>query len=235
LIPFKVHQLLIGNRHVLPLPKLSSPQQRFLVEEMEKRGFAVRQEAGSVTATSRGCAVHLEQAGYCWSSKDPSDLILPLVPDLLAFPKERVPARAFSQMYFSAFFADGVPSVKARPRLEAASNWGRLRASGDCGLTPDERLATAKLMGSADLVGPLVTDFPTDESPPLIFGRRLYFRSLMPGAEAETALRAVGEMKPRNCYVPRDGIFRNFEPSLTMKCASEVALEAGEWCFFDPE
>ncbi|MDG6954922.1 MAG: hypothetical protein JRN33_08105 [Nitrososphaerota archaeon] len=235
MIPFKVHQLLIGGRYVLPLPKLSSPQQRFLAAEIEKKGFAVRQEAGSVTATSRGYTVHLEQAGYCWSSKDPSDLILPLVPDLLAFPKERVHAREFSQMYFSSFFADGVPSVKARPRLETASNWRRLRASGDCGLTPDERLATAKLMASADHVGPLVTDFPTDESPPMIIGRRLYFQSLVSGAEAGAALRAVGETKPRNCYVPRDGIFRNFEPSLAMKCASEVALEAGEWCFFEPE
>jgi hypothetical protein len=235
LLPFKAHHLLVGNRHILPLPKLSSPQLQFLVGEIEKRGFVVRQEAGSVTATSQGPAVHLEQAGYCWSSKDPSDLILPLVPELLSFPKERVTAMEFSQMYFSAFLADGVPSVKARPRLEAASNWAKLRAIGDCGLTPDERLAASSLVGSADLVGPLVTDFPTDESSSMFIGRRMYFQSVVPGPEAGTALREVGEMKRRNCYVPRDGVFRNFGPSLMMECSSEVASEAGEWCFLRPE
>lgn len=235
MLPFKAHHLLVGSKHILPLPKLSSHQLRFLVKEIEKRGSLVRQGAGSVTATSQGATVHLEQAGYCWSSTDPSDLVLPLVPDLLSFPKERVSARAFSQMYFSSFIVDGVPSVKARPRLEAASNWAKLRAAGDCGLTPDERLAIARLVSSADLVGPLVTDFPIDGSSSMVIGRRMYYQSVVSGPEAGAALREVGETKRRNCYVPQDGVFRNFGPSLAIDCSSEIALEAGEWCFLRPE
>ena len=235
MLPFKAHHLLIGRRHMLPLPKLNSQQLGFLAAEVEKRGFAVRRKGGSFAATSGGSTVHVEQAGYCWSSKDPSDVLLPLIPGLLAFPRERVPTHVFSQMYFSVFLEDGVPSVKVHPRLEAASNWTRLRAAGGCGLTPDEHLATAALVGAAKLTGPLVTDFPTEEASPMLIGRRLYFRSVMSGPEAADALRGLGERKPRNCYVPRDGIFRDVEPSFARKCASEVAQDAAEWCFFEPE
>ncbi|MDG6982001.1 MAG: hypothetical protein JRM74_00925 [Nitrososphaerota archaeon] len=232
--PFKVHRLLVGNRHVLPLPKLNASQLRFLAAEIGKRGFAVSERVGALTATSRDFRVHIEQAGYCWCSKDPVDLVVPLVPDLLAFSRERVSAESLAQMYFAEFLAEGVPSVKLRPRLEAASNWERLRASGDCGLTPDERLTAAMLMGSADVAGPVVADFPTDGSFPLILGRRMYFQSIMSGTEAGSTLREVGGRRPRNCYVPKDGVFTSFTPSLATKCATELAEEAGEWCFFEP-
>ena len=229
-----MHRLLVGNRHVLPLPKLSPSQLAFLAAEIGRKGFAVRERMGSLTATSRDFKVHIEQAGYCWCSKDPSDLVVPLVPDLLTFPREKVSARSLTEMYFKEFFAEGVSSVKLRPRLEAASNWRWFRASGGCGLTPDERLTAAILVGSADAAGPVVADFPTEGALTLVLGRRTYFQSVMPGPEAGSTLREVGERGPRNCYIPKDGVFTGFMPSTVTKCATEIAEEAGEWCFFEP-
>jgi hypothetical protein len=205
-----------------------------MARELEKRGFVVREGVGSLTASSRRLIVHVNRAGYCWSTKDPSDLLVPLIPYLLEFPRQMVPAKSLAQLYFSEFLAGGVQSVRFHPRLETSSNWTRLRASGDCGLTPDEHLAVTTLVSSNDAAGPFVTDFPTDGSLLLVYGRKMYFQSVLSGREVESSLREVGERRPRNCYLPRDGVFTRYAQSMASRFVEVVGNVAAEWCFFKP-
>lgn len=219
----------IGMLHFILLPKLNRAQSNFLVSAFERRGYAV-EGRGRICARRRRERVHVEPAGYCWSATDPADLILPLVQDLISFPKERVSPKELEGMYLLADGSSGRGAVRLSPRLETYSRWARLRREGGCGLSPDEGLVASSLMGSSEGPCSMVTDYYSDGAVPVIWGRRRYFEASLPPEEASRTLRSVGVKGVRNSYLPMGGSPLPRSMEVARGWASDIAL--GDWCFF---
>jgi hypothetical protein len=220
LLRFRVHQLVLGGRHYLLLPKLNRKQLDFL-----------RRELGGVSAlggpshNSSETAIHVDRAGLCWSNRDPADAVLPLIPEILSMPKENATREAILGMYFAA---DGTCG-SIRTRLEASSNWRRLRGAGECGLTPDEHAVAGSVIRAGGSCT-VVTDYASEGSSAEVWGRRRYFRSELPSSEILGSLRTVGERRDRNSYLPQDGLLklRRQEGSEALSAVEEL----GDWCSF---
>ncbi|MDG6964161.1 MAG: hypothetical protein JRN16_04235 [Nitrososphaerota archaeon] len=229
MLSFRVHQLEIGRLHFILLPKLNRAQSNFLVSAFERRGYSV-EGRGRICARRRKETVHVEPPGYCWSAADPADLILPLVEDLLSFPKERVPPKELEDMYLLADRSSGRGAVRLSPRLETHSRWARLRKEGRCGLSPDEGLVASSLMGMSEGPCSMVTDYYSDGAVPVIWGRRRYFEASLSPEEASRTLRSVEAKGERNSYLPMGGSPLPGSTEVARGWASDVPL--GEWCFF---
>ncbi len=231
LLPFKAHHLQVGGRHYIILPKLNKEQTGIMVGRLAREGFSVRQ-GSSITAASSKCVIHVEPLGLCWSSSDPSDYILPSIPEILGCKKEATTVGALLGMYFATFSVHGSSIVRVSPRLESLGNWDGLRSSGGCGLAPDEHMVAQLVLGGARGSCSVITDFADAGSIPFYSGGRLYFRSRLPVRRASETLRVVGSAKRENSYLPRDGILRL--PGLVLDRRTLLAgVEGlGDWCAF---
>ncbi|MDG6981711.1 MAG: hypothetical protein JRN51_11455 [Nitrososphaerota archaeon] len=202
------------------MPKLNKEQISLLSRRFDSAGFRV--EAGPIlSARTTSRAIHVDPAGLCWGSPDPSDYLLPSIPDILGCEKEKASPEELIGKYFVFSSERGEHSVRVNPRLESLGTWDELRATGGCALSPDEQcMARALLEGAA---GPcrLVTDFLADESNALLMGRRSYYDSRLPAGEACKTLRAVDCLGPRNAYIPRNGVL-----SLAGPCPKEALTKA---------
>jgi len=199
----------------------------------EKKGYSV-ERAGSMIARSKKGTIHISPSGLCWSSSDPSDAVLPAVPDILACPKEPTSLRMIESMYYRMSRVNGKTIVRLSTRLES-SHWGELRASGQCGLTPDELAVASFMIRRAKGDCELMTDFPTGESVPRICGRRRFYESSLTLTEALTTLEVVGKHATRNTFLMRDGILRLGVPLPSRDEKLGLIAELGEWCYFTPE
>ena len=225
---FRICELKIGGLHFILQPKLNVAQLGFLRREFERKGFSV--EPGErITARRRGESLHLEPCGYCWSSGDPADLILPMVPDLLSFPKEGISQRSLEGMYFRGDASGERGSTRVYPRLESYTRWERLRKDDGCGMAPDESLVCTSLMGRSSEPFPMVTDYLTDGAVPVVWGRRRYFETSLPPEEASRTLRSAVAKGVRNSYLPRDGLLLGRHGPANVW---DLAEELGEWCFY---
>jgi hypothetical protein len=127
-------------------------------------------------------------------------------------------------------------TMRVSPRVECCSLWERMRASGGCGLSPDEHAVITFLLDHANGTCGVVTDFPEVGSVVRVIGRRRYYESKVGTETVAATLRVAGSWSSRNSYLRRDGVveFDSFEsPS-----ASEwfgLFEELGEWCHFTPE
>jgi len=186
----------------------------------------------SIVATRPGLVVHVEPFGLCWATSDPSDYLLPLVPEILGCRKERVSPARLLEMYCSAFSGGGHTAVRVNLRVESMVNWDGLRASGGCGLTPDEHLVARLLIGESTGACLMVTDFAAEGSVPFYCGRRLYFRSKLPPSRASDTLRVVGTTGRGNSYVPRDGLLHLAGLVPEDLALGSFAESLGEWCSF---
>jgi len=232
--PFKIYQLQLRDRHYLLLPKLNSRQMQTFARRLERKGYSV-EKGGSMTAKSSKGTIHISPSGLCWSSSDPSDAVLPAVPDILACPKEPAPLGRIESMYYKLSRVSGGTLVRLSTRMES-SLWDELRASGQCGLSPDEHTVASFMMRRAKGDCGLLTDFPTDESIPRISGRRRFYESNLSVSEALATLEVVGAHATRNSYLKRDGILRLGSvplPSRDEKLRLIDDLE--DWCYFTPE
>jgi hypothetical protein len=235
LLAFKVHQFILKRRHYILLPKLTHGQMRALAVRLGKNGCSV-QLSESLSAKSRGGVIHIDPSGLCWSLHDCSDEILPAIPEILSFPKDRSSLASLKSMYFRTARSGGQTVVRLSTRLESSTSWDVLRASGDCALAPDEHAIATFLIKRGCGSHSLVTDFPTEESVPRLCGRKRYFESTLGLAEAESTLRVAGKRAVRNSYLSRDGTLRSsggFGYSLTD--AKRLFEGLGEWCFFSPD
>jgi hypothetical protein len=225
MFPFKLHSLRIKGKHYLLLPKLNAMQMRIVAGRFEMKGFSVHLTS-CLQARSRGNSIMVDPSGFCWSSADPEDAVIPAIPDLLSCPKQVIPQRDLEGLYLR----QGTSFAKIRTRVESGHIWDYLRASDESGLTPDERSVALALLKS--MTGcRLMTDFVREEQMPRIFGRKRYFETSIDFEEAESTLRYSGERRPRNSYLPRDGIFKL--SGSEVHPAFEKALEDfGEWCFY---
>jgi hypothetical protein len=231
-LSFKVHHLQIAGRHFILLPKLNSKQMGIIGERLAKGGFSILSRS-RLSARSKAGLIHIEPSGFCWSNFDPIDAVLPSIPDVLDCDKERVPLERLRAMYFMAK-TDGMPFVRLFLRLESMSNWDRLRASGGCGLAPDEHRVATFLIREAGGICHAVTDFPRADSIPRVEGRLRYFESALSAAEALETLRVVGARKPRNSYMPRNGIVGPSVPPIPDSKLVEICGQLGDWCGFAP-
>ena len=178
-------------------------------------------------------AVHVDPTGLCWSLVDPSDSILPIVPDLLSCPKEVVPLDRFQSKYIRTKSSNETSGVHLRVRLESDQPWNALRVAGDCALAPDEHMVAIFLMRSTLENCRVLSDFPDSHSKVNPIGRHMYFDSNLCSAVAASTLRMAGMKASRNSYLRRDGTLRfRCAPRATRRGWADLSNELGEWCFF---
>ncbi len=133
-------------------------------------------------------------------------------------------------LYLRAPMSVGAPSARLLTRVESGPLWSLLRASGECGLTPDERAVALALLNGRGHCR-LLTDFAEEESVARVYGRKRYFETGIDFGEAESTLRTVGERASRNSYLLGDNVLglRRRQP---LSKLAEAFGELGEWCFF---
>jgi hypothetical protein len=234
LLPFRVHQFRLRERYYLLLPKLNPGQMRVFAERLSAKGFSVRL-SGDLSAKSREGTLRIDPSGLCWSAFDPSDAVLPAVPDMLSREKEEIPLGDLEGLYFTAERARGETVIRLSPRLESGRRWDALRASGECALALDERAVASFLMERAGGPCRTLADFGTDASVLRKYGKNYYFDSYIDSTVARSHLRAAGESAPRNSYLPRDGVLRFGHLShLTRKSWVDLFESLGEWCYYLP-
>ncbi|HEV2139061.1 MAG TPA: hypothetical protein VGR53_09480, partial [Nitrososphaerales archaeon] len=186
-----------------------------------------------ISAKSAKGVIHVDPRGFCWSSFDPRDEILPIIPNLLETPKEGEPLQELVDSYFTFAKSKAKTVVKVSTRVESSTLWKDLRVSGECGLTPDEHAVVSLLFKKAKGECRLLTDYPTDGSTLKIYGRRRYYESEIRASDACSTLRSVGRKAFRNSYLPSNGALI-FE-SLDLPSRDEIAhlfQGLGEWCYF---
>ena len=234
MLRFKVHQLQLGGKYYILLPKLSAGQVGLLRERFSDLGYEVESK-GLLSGRSRKGVIQVDPSGLCWSASDPADAVLPAMPALLACPKETIPAGALKRLYYAKVSQGSrQPVIRFLPRMESGPLWRRLRSLGGCGLAPDEHLLLSALLKRSLAPCTLLTDYPTEGSSAKRFGTRTYFVSTLDPSEASATLRAVGERGIRNAYLPRDGLVSLNEPLLPEMELSVLFRELGEWCYFSP-
>jgi len=233
LLRFKVHQLHLDGRRYLLLPKLNGRQIEILANRLAESGFDV-QTGEVLKARSRKGTIYLSASGLSWSSLDSSDVLLPAIPDILAVQKVKVPLPELKGKYVRTG-SEATTTLYLSPRIESASLWEKMRASGDCGLAPDEHAVISFLINQAGGRCGMLTDYPADDATPRIYGRKRYFDSRLDCDEALSTLRAVGERRSRNSYIRRDGtvLFESYH-AIHRRDWLELFAELGEWCYYVP-
>jgi hypothetical protein len=205
-----------------------------LAKRLAEKGPVDRRSGVLSVGLAKG-VIHVDPRGICWSTLDPGDEILPAIPAMLEVQKEKKPLKELAELYFQGANSRGKTVVRLSTRVESSTLWKGLRASGECGLTPDEFAVTLFLLRQAIGECELVTDYPTDGSIMKIYGRRRYFVSRIGANEAGSTLRQTGKRNSRNSYIPMDGvlIFDNLTIPSKQELSSLLA-SLGEWCPFLP-
>lgn len=220
--------------HYVLLPKLNREQQGVLAEHFAREGFKV-ERAASMTAKSPQCTFRVDAWGLCRSASDPSDYLLPVIPQILSCRKEAATLESLLGLYFDAFSRGTRTEVRLNSRLESLGNWDRLRSCGGSGLAPDEHMVARFLLDEAVATRgscPMVTDFAAGQSEPFLAGPRLYFRTRMQVSRASETLRAVGMRYHGNSYLPRNGVLRLPKIAPGSRALRALVEELGDWCSF---
>ena len=217
------------------LPKMTREQLGIISKRLAHGGFSV-ELFGSLSARSGQGAIHVDPSGVCRSSIDITDLIIPAVPDILACEKARVPIGELVSVYLAAGKSGKKTRVRISTRTESTRLWDFMRASGGCGLSPDEHAFVTFLLGRADGSCEVLTDFPEELSVPRVLGGRRYFDSRISPALAAETLRVAGTKSRRNSYLSRHGMlgFGHYEEPSAPEWF-DLFDRLGEWCFFAPE
>jgi hypothetical protein len=235
LLSFRVHQFQLSGRHYLLLPKLNSAQIQRLSRRFADEGYAVRQ-GPILSAKLKGRTIHVDPAGLCWSTVDPADAVLPVIPELLRTPKETVPLRTLEAIYFRIGYGERPMVVRLATRMESSPLWKDLRSSGECGLAPDEGAVVSFITSKTPGTCSMLTDFAVEGSTPRICGRKQYFESDLDGRQVEETLRSAGDPGRRNSYVQQHGVLRlSGLLHLFRDDLRSLFRGLGEWCFFTPE
>ncbi|MDA4122782.1 MAG: hypothetical protein OK456_06340 [Thaumarchaeota archaeon] len=230
---YRVHQIHLEglDRYYLPLPKLNTSQLSYLSQNLQNRGFRVKVGPRLLRASASSINLSVDPGGLSWSSKEVLDAITPAIPRLLAFPRETVAGGPLDKhlLYFRAKRVRGRKyDVHLFTRMESLHTWTELRKEGLCGLTPDEKKVIGSLLASAEGTVECLTDYVSEDSSPVQFERRQYYRSTIPVAEFLSTLRSVSEASKRNSYLPRESILR---VTLDETTAQPSLDGLDEWCY----
>ena len=234
MLRFKFQQLELGRRFYVPLPKLTSEQTGILALRFKSLGFSTS-ETEVLRATKGRSAITLERRGLCSSNGDLTDILAPAIPRLLSAGKEAISFDRLCGSYFRVGRVGHGLVLKLYPRLESSSIWDALRASGSCGLTPDERAVYSLLLSRSGLASEILTDYPTEDCTARMIGRKRYYSCRIQGSEAAASLGESGVEKSRNSYLPRSSVvlLTSFKPSGSK--VRSILEGLGEWCFLAVE
>jgi hypothetical protein len=218
------------GKYYLPLPKLTSQQMQVLRDRLASNGFSTRTDGERLRAESGSGGVTIARSGLAWSGGEMLDAIAPAMPSLFRLPREFTPTNP----YFASKKSRGVFEVQFFPRMEGLRLWTALRRAGECGLTPDEKVAVSRVLLGVDQHVECVSDYPTEGCSTLQVGKMQYYRSSVPAGELVSNLRTTSSSFSKNCYLPRTSVIR-------LKVSSAPTLptgdEFGEWCYlgFNPK
>ena len=143
--------------------------------------------------------------------------------------------REMSRMYYRAGRSQGRTVVRFATRLEASAMWDAPRATGECGLSPDEHAVVSAISRLAGGRCTTLTNFPFDGAASRISGGKQYYEGPIDSMEAASTLRQAGGGLRRSSYVLRDAIL-TFDHEISPPEAQLASLfsDLGEWCFFTP-
>ena len=234
MLEFNLHEIRVGSRFYIFLPKLNRTQMQVLGIRLKRLGYILGGDP-SITARNKGFVLHIDRSGLCWSTSDPADSVVPAIPELLATPKETVPLEELTRRYFSLKTSGSRAVLRFEPRLERGSLWRALRATDQCGLAPDEHAVLLFLLGSTAGDCDLMTDFATPTSRKQVIGGRMYFHSRLHSTVVRSTLRTAGTRLTQNSYLPQAGMFQltKFNPP-SRRQLTEFFANLGEWCYLMP-
>jgi hypothetical protein len=230
LLRFRFHQIVLGDRFYLPLPKMTPRQMRLIRERLESIGFRTALK-NTLRATKAGVTIVVDPSGLCWSNEALSDAIAPVVPEMLRCDKKTVSHRALRGLYFASERHGQELHLRLSPRMEFDSLWDELRATGACALTPDEKRVYSALLSRSPTDTPLLTDFPVQGCVVRRIGRREYYDSKLEPSEAASSLRVLGSKGERNSYLPRDSLLALQSTALREETMGGFLDDLSEWCF----
>lgn len=227
MLKFEVRQLYLEsvNRYYLPLPKMTRSQMGALAGRLRSLGISTVSRGGRITGDDAGTKVSITSSGLASSSEDMLDALLPAVPSLLHFPRERVPVNPY---LLTKPTRTGL-EIQFFPRMEGLRLWKELRTSGECGLTPDEKAVASRVLAPARQNLECITDYPTDGCSVVQFGTRQYYLSSIPAREFADRLRTTSTTSSKNSYLPRSSVIRLEEGRLPELSPDDL----GEWCYLD--
>ncbi len=227
---FALQEFEIGDRWYLLLPKLNEAQTGAMAKRLEQKGYTIG--SSRVMVARKGSqTIRVSPVGVCWSSSDPADVVGPLLPELLAMPKEKTALELLSELYFTLERRGESTTLRLVTRMESGSTWRALRSMGECALTPDEWAVATLLFGKSSEEVPLVTDFPNSGARTRVIGRRQYYESMLSATEAAATLR-TGKEAQRNSYLPSTGLVVTGKVKVTRETLLRVFRGTGEWCYF---
>lgn len=230
LLRFHFHQIELRDRFYVPMPKMTPGQVALIRGRLSSLGFKTFQ-ASTLTATKSSTRIDVNPAGFCRSNRDMSDVIAPVVPEILDCAPEPVSRTAIRSAYFASQRSGGDVSVHLSPCLESGPLWEELRATGACALTPDEQVVYSSLLSFSRREFSALTDFPTPSSRVRRIGSRQYYDSVLEPTEVVSTLRGLESNAPRNSYLPRDAIVRLQSSELPPDSSRGLFEGLGEWCF----
>jgi hypothetical protein len=125
-----------------------------------------------LTARRPGQTIHIGSSGYCLSNRDPTDLVVAAIPELLAAPKQSVPATALMRTHLQTKHSAPGVAVRFTPRIESGILWTEPRRADNCDLAPDDHSVLRAVLGTASGRCTLLTDFPVEGSKIKVLERR---------------------------------------------------------------
>lgn len=214
---------------------MTNAQMKVISKRLTKAGYSV-EHSHSLLARSGHDKIRIDASGVCRSTTDITDVIIPAIPDILSFEKEPILMDELRSLYLAIGGPGNEARVRISTRTESCLLWELMRASGTCGLSPDEHAVASFLFKHARGDCDMVTDFPDEKSVIKMLGRRRYFNSKIDPATAAMTLRLAGAKSVRNSYLPRDGMLglESFDKPSALDWAG-LFKELGEWCYFTPE
>lgn len=219
------------GRHYVPLPKLNGQQVATVTLRLQELGFRTR-GTEQIRAERAGTSLTLDSRGVCRSNRDLTDILAPVIPEILAMRKEHVSSEALRGRYFLSRRAGTLTRLRLMPRMESSSLWSLLRGAGLCALTPDEQMVYSRVISRSSMESECLADYPTDGCAVKIIGRRQYYSCRGDEKEIAANLRSTDTAHPRNTYLPRDsGLLLSAlrKPGNTLR---PVLDDLGEWCYF---
>ena len=225
---------MLGGRYYVPLPKMAPRQITTVHKRFESIGFKVT-ESNPLRASKARAWIRVDASGLCSSNEDPSNVLAPAIPDVLACEKRKVSFSVLRDSYFASEKRGNKLLLRLSPRLESQSYWNELRSTGSCALTPDERAVYSAVLASRASPAPLVTDFPVKGSKIRRMGRRQYYKSMLEPAEAVHTLRGMDSTGERNAYLPRDSILSPSPGRIPKEELASLFERLDEWCFLTAE
>lgn len=197
---------------------------QLLASRLVECGFSVSSTTGRLTGHQGRVGISVLSSGIAWSEEEMLDIVAPVVPHLLRFPTE---SRTENPYLLVKRAREGF-EIQLFPRMESFRLWAGLRGMGECGLTPDEKVAVSKVLEGQDRLIECTTDFPTEGCKVFQVGRRQYYTAHLPASEFVSRLRTVATSLSKNCYLPKSSIIRvQARPSQQLPLGDEL----GEWSF----